>query len=93
MTEPSSALTPEDAENLAKLLDHNATQAQQRFTDLTATWGLGGIHHQLDELLQGLRPTDRPQVATELASALGAFVDEFGPEGIVGQSDTFRDHA
>ena len=93
MTEQPSELTSEDAENLAKLLDHNATQAQQRFTDLAATWGLGGIHHQLTELLQGLRPADRPQVAGDLAAALGAYVDEFGPDGIVGQSETFRDHA
>ena len=93
MTEQSPSLTPEDAENLAKLMDHNATQAAQRFTDMAATWGLGGIHNQLDELLQGLRPADRPQVASDLAAALGAYVDQFGPGGIVGQSDTFRDHA
>ena len=93
MPEHSPSLTPEDAENLAKLFDHNATHAQQRFTDMAATWGLGGIHNQLDELLRGLRPADRPQVASDLATALGAYVDEFGPGGIVGQSDTFRDHA
>jgi len=93
MSEQPPDLTPADAENLARLLDHNATQAQQRFTDIAATWGLGGIHHQLNELLHGLRPADRPQVAIDLAAALGAYVDEFGPGGIVGQSDTYRDHA
>ncbi len=92
MTEPTQIST-DDAENLNKLFDHNAGQAQQRFTDMAATWGLGGIHHQLDELLQGLRPADRPQVAIDLVEALGTYVDEFGPDGIVGQSDTFRDHA
>ena len=93
MTEQSPSLTPEDAENLAKLLAHNAAHARQRFTDVAATWGLGGIHNQLYELLRGLSPADRPQVATDLATALGAYVDEFGPGSIVGQSDTFRDHA
>jgi hypothetical protein len=92
MTEPTP-LSADDAENLAKLFDHNASHAPQRFTDMAATWGLGGIHNQLDELLHGLRPADRPKTAVNLADALGAYVDEFGPGGIVGQSDTFRDHA
>ena len=92
MTEPTQ-ISADDAENLNKLFDHNASHAQQRFTDMAATWGLGGIHNQLDELLQGLRPADRPEVAVALAEALGAYVDQFGPDGIVGQSDTFRDHA
>jgi hypothetical protein len=92
MTDPTQ-LSADDAANLAKLFEHNAAHAQQRFTDMAATWGLGGIHHQLDELLQGLRPADRPPVAVDLATALGRYVDTFGPDGIVGQSDTFRDHA
>ncbi len=93
MEDRTAGITAEDAENLAKLWDHNASQAHQRFTDLAASWGLGGIHNQVDELLKGLRPADRPQVALELSMALVAYLGEFGPDGIVGRSDTFRDHA
>lgn len=93
MTEHSPELTADDIENLGKLFDLNATHSQQKLTDLTATWGLGGLERQLHELLGGLREADRPAVAVRLESALSAYVAQFGPDGIVGQSDTYRDHA
>lgn len=86
-------MTAEEAEGMKKLLALNASHAGQRFTDLAATWGLGGLRHQLEELTEGLAEKDRPQVATGLVAAIDAYLDEFGPTGVVGQSDTYRDHA
>ena len=93
MSDSPKDMTAEQIEGLKKILELNAEHAAQRFTDLAAEWGLGGIRHQLDELLAGLRDEDRPAVATGLAVALGAYLDQFGPTGVVGQADTFRDHS
>lgn len=87
------AMSAADVENLNKLFDLNAAHARQRFADLAVNWGLGGLHNELTELLKGLRAGDRPEVAVELGSALVAYLDEFGPEGVVGQAETYRDHA
>ncbi len=87
------ALTEEEKAALAKLLQINAAQSTQHFLDLAATWGLGGIKHRLEELLAGLREPDRPAAAVELVRALASYLDHFGPSGVVGQSDTYRDHA
>lgn len=93
MIDSPQDMTPEQVEGLKKILDLNSEHAAQRFTDLAAEWGLGGIRHQLDELLAGLGEADRPPVATDLAAALGAYLHRFGPTGVVGQADTFRDHS
>ena len=82
-----------EIEGLKKLLELNATQARQHFTDLAATWGVGGLSQQLDGLLEGLQEQDRPEVAERLAAALKTYLAEFGPEGVVGTADTYRDHA
>ncbi len=87
------AMSAQDVANLNKLLDLNATHANQRLADLPAQWGLGGLRNELDELLKGLREGDRPESATALDKALGAYLTEFGPDGVVGQADTYRDHA
>lgn len=93
MSDSPEDMTAEQVEGLRKILALNAEHANQRFTDLAAEWGLGGIRHQLDEFLGGLRAQDRPEVATGLAAALGAYLDQFGPTGVVGQAETFRDHS
>ncbi|MET3806166.1 hypothetical protein ABIB25_003175 [Nakamurella sp. UYEF19] len=93
MTQEPPSMTPEEIEAMKKLLSINASHAAQRFTDLAATWGLGGLRHQLDELVEGLVEHDRPEVATNLVAAIDAYLEEFGPKGVVGQSDTYRDHA
>ncbi len=93
MTDHRNELTAEEVEALGKLLAQNASHAAQHFTDLAATWGLGGLHHELEELLKGLKEEDRPAVAIALGTALADYLGEFGPKGIVGQSDTYRDHA
>ena len=92
MTQDPNDLTDQERAGLAKLLQMHASQATQHFTDLAATWGLGGVQHQLEELLAGLREADRPAAALELVRALAGYLHDFGPAGVVGQSDTFRDH-
>lgn len=92
MSNESHELTDQERAALAKLLEINATQATQHFTDLAATWGLGGVQHQLDELLAGLPEHDRPAPAVALAGALTDYLHSFGPAGVVGHSDTYRDH-
>jgi hypothetical protein len=47
----------------------------------------------LDDLLKGLREGDRPEAAVVLDRALTAYLNDYGPEGVVGQADTYRDHA
>ena len=93
MTQNPDDLTESERAALAKLLHIHATQATQHFTDLAATWGLGGVQHQLEEMLSGLLEADRPPAAVELVRALAAYLDEFGPAGVVGKADTYRDHA
>jgi hypothetical protein len=92
MSNESHELTDQERAALAKLLEMNATQSTQHFTDLAATWGLGGVHHQLEELLGGLREQDRPAPAVALVGALADYLQSFGPAGVVGQSDTYREH-
>lgn len=86
-------MSTQDVENLNKLLDLNSSRAVGRLTDLAASWGLGGLHGELAELLGGLKAADRPAAAVQLVSALQAYLDEFGPRGVVGTADTYRDHA
>ncbi|QNK79923.1 hypothetical protein [Nakamurella sp. PAMC28650] len=86
-------MTATDVENLNKLLDLNSSRAVGKLTDLAASWGLGGLHTELAEVLGGLRAPDRPEAATRLSAALQAYLDEFGPRGVVGTADTYRDHA
>ncbi len=88
-----AAMSAQDAENLNKLLDLNATHARQRLAELPVKWGLGGLRNELDDLLKGLREVDRPEAATALDRALGTYLAEYGPDGVVGQADTYRDHA
>lgn len=92
MSNESHELTNQERAALAKLLEMNATQSTQHFTDLAATWGLGGVLHQLEELVAGLREADRPPAAVALATALTDYLHQFGPAGVVGQSDTYREH-
>ena len=92
MTNDSHELTDQERAALAKLLELNATHATQHFTDLAATWGLGGMQHQLEQLLAGLGEADRPATAVALVEALQGYLHEFGPAGVVGQSDTYREH-
>ena len=93
MSDSPDDMTAEQIDGLRKILDLHADNATQRFTDLAAEWGLGGVQHQLDEFLGGLRAEDRPEVATALSAALAAYLHQFGPTGVVGQADTFRDHS
>jgi hypothetical protein len=93
MAHGHEGLSDEDLENLNKLFDLNATHASQRLTDLAAKWGVGGLRNELDVLLKGLRDGDRPETAVVLDRALTAFLNDYGPEGVVGQADTYRDHA
>ncbi len=86
-------LSAEDIENLNKLLDLNASRSTQKLTDLAASWGLGGVHSELAELLGGLREADRPASAVSLSEAIARYLEEFGPRGVVGTADTYRDHA
>ena len=92
MSSDAHELTDQERAGLAKLLELNASHATQHFTDLAATWGLGGVQHQLEQLLAGLGEADRPKTAVALAGALRGYLDEFGPSGVVGQSDTYREH-
>jgi len=92
MSNESHELTDQERAALAKLLEMNATQSTQHFTDLAATWGLGGVQHQLEQLVAGLREADRPPAAVALVSALADYLHQFGPTGVVGQSDTYREH-
>jgi hypothetical protein len=92
MSNESHELTEQERSALAKLLQMNATHSTQHFTDLAATWGLGGVQHQLEQLLGGLREADRPPAAVALVKALTEFLHDFGPAGVVGQSDTYREH-
>lgn len=92
MSNEPHELTDQERAALAKLLEMNATQATQHFTDLAATWGLGGVQHQLEELVAGLREADRPPAAVALVTALADYLQQFGPAGVVGQADTFREH-
>ena len=92
MSNESHELTDQERAALAKLLEMNATQSTAHFTDLAATWGLGGVQHQLEELLGGLREADRPAPAVALVAALADYLHAFGPAGVVGQADTFREH-
>ena len=85
-------LSAEDIENLNKLLDLNASRSTQKLTDLAASWGLGGVHSELAELLGGLREADRPASAVSLSQAIAGYLEEFGPRGVVGTADTYRDH-
>lgn len=86
-------MSDQDIENLNKLLDLNAGRAVQKLTDLAASWGLGGVQAELGEVLGGLREAERPVSATQLSAAITAYLDEFGPTGVVGTADTYRDHA
>lgn len=92
MSNESHELTDEERVALAKLLEMNAAQSTQHFTDLAATWGLGGVQHRLEELLAGLQEANRPAAAVALAGALSDYLHSFGPAGVVGQSDTYREH-
>jgi hypothetical protein len=92
MSNESHELTDQERAALAKLLEMNATQSTQHFTDLAATWGLGGVQHQLEQLVGGLREADRPAAAVALVGALADYLHQFGPAGVVGQSDTYREH-
>lgn len=92
MSNESHELTDQERAALGKLLQMNTTQSTQHFTDLAATWGLGGVQHQLEQLLGGLREADRPPAAVALLSALADYLHDFGPAGVVGQSDTYREH-
>ena len=93
MSNDEQELTDQERAALAKLLEMNATQSTQHFTDLAATWGLGGVQHELEQLLGGLREPDRPPAAVALVSALADYLQQFGPAGVVGQADTYREHA
>lgn len=92
MSNDPHELTDQERAALAKLLEMNVQQSTQHFTDLAATWGLGGLHHQLEELLGGLPEADRPPAAAALVEALGTYLQQFGPAGVVGRSDTYREH-
>lgn len=92
MSNDSHELTDQERAALAKLLEINASHALQHFTDLAATWGLGGVQHQLEQLLAGLGEADRPATAVALVQALREYLHQFGPAGVVGQSDTYREH-
>lgn len=86
-------MSADDIENLNKLFDLHADRSTQKLTDLAASWGLGGAHSELAELLGGLRESDRPAPAVQLATAIAVYLDQFGPKGVVGTADTYRDHA
>lgn len=91
MSNEPHELTDQERAALAKLLEMNATQSTQHFTDFAATWGLGGMQHQLEQLVAGLREADRPPAAVALVGALADYLHQFGPAGVVGQSDTYRE--
>jgi hypothetical protein len=86
-------VSAEDIENLNKLFDLHASRASQKLTDLAASWGLGGLHSELAGMLGGLREADRPASAVQLSAAIALYLGEFGPTGVVGTADTYRDHA
>lgn len=54
----------------------------ERFVALAARWDLVALRQELAEALDGLEERERPYVPTNLAAALGMFLDSYGPPGV-----------